>query len=282
MTETLLLSPNIQDEAKVLSIAALLESQSEHPIARAFTSFEPFSGSLSNMINTVGQGISAQIDGQMWRIRLDFIAQIAPLPEKLLQWQTSGSMVVLANGEGVVVAFLGDTIKEAAKNTVKILQDKGLTVHLLSGDTQSAVSHVGTSLWITKLDHSATPESKLEYIDELHRQGKVVLMVGDGINDAPVLVKADVSIAIGSGADVAREGGDMVLINDDLSLLPEAIKVAKKTKQVIRQNLLWACAYNLVAVPLAVAGLVTPWVAALGMATSSLLVVSNALRLLRK
>lgn len=283
VTDVLLLQDGVS-ESQALSIAALLESQSEHPIARAFTSYDVYLGSLSNMINTVGQGISAQIDGQMWRIgRLDFITQIASLPEKLTQWQPSGSVVVLANGEGVLAAFdLGDTIKEAAKTTIRNLQDKGLTVHLLSGDTQSAVNHVASSLGITEQCHSATPESKLEYIDALHREGKVVLMVGDGINDAPVLVKADVSIAIGSGADVAREGGDMVLVNDDLSLLTDTINVAKKTKQVIRQNLLWACAYNLVAVPLAVAGLVTPWVAALGMASSSLLVVSNALRLLRR
>lgn len=282
VTEVLLLGQIDQQQA--LAIASLLESQSEHPIARAFLPYKPFAGSLTNMLNTVGQGISAQIDGQRWRIgRLDFIVPIARLPATLLTWKTSGSVIVLANGNSVVAAFsLGDTIKKEAKKTVNILQATGLTVHILSGDTQSSVNHVAENLAIKQQNHSATPESKLAYIEQLHRKGKVLLMVGDGINDAPVLVQADVSIAIGSGADVAREGGDMVLINDDLSLLPKAIQIAKKTKRVIRQNLLWACAYNLVAVPLAVMGFVTPWVAALGMASSSLLVVSNALRLLRR
>ena len=117
------------------------------------------------------------------------------------------------------------------------------------------------------------------YVETLQRQGKKVLMVGDGINDAPVLAAADVSVAVAGGADVARAGADIVLLNDDMAMIPQAVNQAKRTAAIIRQNLIWAAAYNLIAVPLAAAGFVTPWLAALGMSGSSLLVLANALRL---
>ena len=123
------------------------------------------------------------------------------------------------------------------------------------------------------------PEDKLAYVETLQRQGKKVLMVGDGINDAPVLAAADVSVAVAGGADVARAGADIVLLNDDMAVIPQAVNQAKRTAAIIRQNLIWAAAYNLIAVPLAAAGFVTPWLAALGMSGSSLLVLANALRL---
>jgi HAD ATPase, P-type, family IC len=123
------------------------------------------------------------------------------------------------------------------------------------------------------------PEDKLAYVETLQRQGKKVLMVGDGINDAPVLATADVSVAVAGGADVARAGADIVLLNDDMAVIPQAVNQAKRTAAIIRQNLIWAAAYNLIAVPLAAAGFVTPWLAALGMSGSSLLVLANALRL---
>ena len=125
----------------------------------------------------------------------------------------------------------------------------------------------------------AVPEDKLAYVETLQRQGKKVLMVGDGINDAPVLAAADVSVAVAGGADVARAGADIVLLNDDMAVIPQAVNQAKRTAAIIRQNLIWAAAYNLIAVPLAAAGFVTPWLAALGMSGSSLLVLANALRL---
>ena len=125
----------------------------------------------------------------------------------------------------------------------------------------------------------ATPEDKLAYVQALQAEGKRVLMLGDGINDAPVLAAANVSLAVAGSADVAREGADVILLQDDLALIPRLLHQAQRTRRIIRQNLIWASVYNLVVVPLAVAGWVTPWIAAIGMSASSLIVVGNALRL---
>ena len=159
------------------------------------------------------------------------------------------------------------------------LKQQGLTVHLLSGDRQAAVQSLAQNLRLDAFRAEAVPEDKLAYVETLQRQGKKVLMVGDGINDAPVLAAADVSVAVAGGADVARAGADIVLLNDDMAVIPQAVNQAKRTAAIIRQNLIWAAAYNLIAVPLAAAGFVTPWLAALGMSGSSLLVLANALRL---
>jgi Cu2+-exporting ATPase len=157
-----------------------------------------------------------------------------------------------------------------------------LRVHLLSGDSPGVVAalaeHLGCDAW----QGGAAPQDKLDYVARLQAAGARVLMVGDGINDAPVLARSDVSIAMGGGTDVARASGDMVLIDDRLALISTALDIAHKTRTIIRQNLWWALAYNMVALPLAVSGHVTPWIASLGMALSSLLVVSNALRLVKR
>ena len=163
-----------------------------------------------------------------------------------------------------------------------ILKQQGIRTHLLSGDRTNAVAQVAQALGLDTYRAEATPEDKLAYVEDLQKQGRKVLMVGDGINDAPVLAQADVSAAVAAGADVARDGADLVLLNDDLNILPATIAQARRTREIIRQNLAWASAYNIIAVPLAVLGYVKPWIAALGMSLSSLFVVGNALRLLKK
>ena len=154
-----------------------------------------------------------------------------------------------------------------------------ITLHILSGDNQAAVSQLADELGITHYRAAATPEDKLAYVQQLQADGKRVLMLGDGINDAPVLAAADVSVAVAGSADVARDGADVVLLNEDFSALPVMLAQAARTRRIIRQNLIWATMYNLLVVPLAVLGYVTPWIAAIGMSASSLIVVWNALRL---
>lgn len=275
-----------------IAIAKQLEAQSEHPIARAIASMSDYPISekiiLKQHINRVGHGISAKvlIDGmeQTWAIgRPEFVSEISgTMPINVSEFNQTGSLIALGNQSGFQALFiLQDEIRTDMNTMCAFLQEKGLNVHILSGDRAGVVEALAKKLNIHDFCAEATPERKLTYIENLQKNQKNVLMVGDGINDAPVLAAAAVSVAVANSADVAREGADVVLINDDLNILPNILNQAQRTHQIIRQNLLWASAYNLIAVPLAILGYVTPWVAALGMSLSSLLVVSNALRLRR-
>jgi Cu2+-exporting ATPase len=204
-----------------------------------------------------------------------------PLPAA--DWHGDKTLIALADDSQLVALFaIGDAVRADAAPLLRQLKQRGLRVHLLSGDGAGAVAGLARQLDIDAHIARATPEDKLAYVGQLQAAGKRVLMVGDGINDAPVLAKADVSIAMGGGTDVARASGDMVLIGDRLGLIASAFELSRKTLSVIRQNLWWAAAYNIVALPLAIAGHVTPWIASLGMASSSLIVVGNALRLVKR
>ena len=278
------------DEA--LAVAQALEQQSEHPVARAILRC-PLSDGLPHIkagqrVNRVGHGVSAQIeiDGKtlVWALgRAGFVAETAGALPDAAHIAHDGSMVFLGNTEGFQAAFLlEDGIKEGAAGMAAELKKRGLKLHLLSGDRAAAVARVAGQLGLDGYRAEAAPEDKLAYVEDLQRQGRKVLMVGDGINDAPVLARADVSVAVAGGADVARDGADVVLLGDDMDVLPLMVDQAVRTRAVIRQNLSWASAYNVIAVPLAVLGYVKPWIAALGMSASSLLVLGNALRLLKK
>ena len=279
------------DEA--LAVAQALERQSEHPVARAILRC-PLSDGLPHIrvgqrVNRVGHGVSAQIDvgGKtlVWALgRAGFVAETAgALPPDAAHIAHDGSMVFLGNSEGFQTAFLlEDGIKDDVAGMAAELKKRGMRLHLLSGDRTATVAHVAAQLGLDEYHAEAAPEDKLAYVEGLQRQGRKVLMVGDGINDAPVLARADVSAAVAGGADVARDGADVVLLGDDMGVLPLMIDQAVRTRAVIRQNLSWASAYNIIVVPLAVLGYVKPWIAALGMSASSLLVLGNALRLLKK
>jgi Cu2+-exporting ATPase len=280
------------DMHQAAQIARALEAQSEHPIARAIMSL-PEGGGLdirsAQRLNRIGHGVSAELaingQSQTWALgRPEFVAEIAGhLPRALQEIEHSGSLIALGNRQGFQAAFLlDDTIKSNVPAMLATLKQQGLRLHLLSGDRAAAVQNLAAELALDAHRAEATPEDKLAYVETLQRQGRKVLMVGDGINDAPVLARADVSVAVAGGADVAREGADVVLLNHDMAVLPRILKQAQRTRRIIRQNLIWASIYNLIAVPLAVLGFVTPWIAALGMSISSLIVVANALRLLKK
>lgn len=274
-----------------LAIAKLLEQHSEHPIAQAILQYEhdfrlPENISVAQQLNKVGHGISANITlngvAQIWSIgKPDFVAQIAgQMPESLHALMQQGSVVALGNQNGFQAAFLlRDTVRHDAAAIVQHLHAQNIAVHVLSGDNEAAVNQLADELSIVHRASGALPEEKLAYVQKLQQQNQRVLMLGDGINDAPVLAAADISVAVANSADVARDGADVLLLNDDLHALPIMLAQAKKTRQIIRQNLTWASIYNLVVIPMAVAGWVTPWIAAIGMSASSLLVVGNALRL---
>jgi Cu2+-exporting ATPase len=162
------------------------------------------------------------------------------------------------------------------------LRALGLRIHLLSGDGEHTTKDVARRAGIDIVEAQATPEDKRGYVGDLQRQGRTVAMVGDGINDAPVLAQADVSLAMGVGTRLAQMRSDAVILSEDLRELPRAVEYARKALRIIRQNVAWAFAYNLLVLPLALSGMLTPWAAAIGMSGSSLLVVLNALRLQKR
>lgn len=275
---------------QLIEIAKLLEQNSEHPIAQAIVNFQAANHisntKIKNKINKIGHGISAQVQldshMQIWAIgKPDFVAEIAGTqPEKLTELAKQGSLITLGNQHGFQAAFLlRDTIKPDTADMVAKLAQQNITLHILSGDNHAAVSQLAQQLNIANYRAANTPEDKLIYVQQLQKKGKRVLMLGDGVNDAPVLAVADVSVAVAGSSDVAREGADVLLLNDDLAALPLMLTQAKRTHTIIQQNLWWATGYNIIVIPLALMGMVTPWIAALGMSSSSLIVVWNALRL---
>ncbi len=275
-------------EDECLSYAVALEKHSEHPIAHALlnaaTSHLP-NYSANQVVNTPGAGLQGNIAGRTYFMgTLAFIAEKTKLSLNLqlltqLQ-QQDHTLVVLADTETIYAVFtLSDKIRESARELVRQLQQQGKKVILLSGDHHSAVQQVAETVGIFEAYSAYTPEAKLRYVQQLQHQGAIVAMIGDGVNDAPVLAQAQVSIAMGSGTQVARASADMILLTEQLTNLMIGFTTANKTLQIIRQNVSWAIIYNFTALPLAALGYVSPWQAALGMSLSSLLVVTNALRL---
>ena len=176
---------------------------------------------------------------------------------------------------------ISDSLRSEAAGVIQKLKDYGHQVTLLSGDQSSVVSSVASKLHIDDWQAEISPDGKLDYIRCLQKKGDHVLMIGDGINDVPVLAGANVSLAMGNASDLAKTSADAVLLSDDLNRLVDAFELMKKTRQVIRQNLGWSLTYNLTALPLAAAAMIAPWMAAIGMSLSSLVVVGNAMRLNR-
>jgi Cu2+-exporting ATPase len=267
-------------------IARALEAPSEHPIARAIVRApgptEDSPAVATGFENHPGRGVEGTIDGVRYRLgSRGFCAELAGAgPAAADEEQGAATVVFLASsGAWLARIALADTLKPGADDLVRALDAMGKRVHLLSGDGANAVYAVAGGLGIAHAVAGADPAGKLAYVAALQRSGATVAMVGDGINDAPVLAQADVSIALGSGADLAQAKADAVLLSGDLASLVAAMRLARRTMAAIRHNLVWASAYNLVAIPAAALGYVTPWIAGLGMSGSSLAVVLNALRL---
>ncbi len=267
---------------EALRLAAVLEQGSEHPLARALrqevgTAPVPVATDMSNQ---PGRGIEGCVGTQRIRVgSIDFVAELAgpcPVPVEA----DNATLVGLGDASGWIALFrFGDSLRPDAVRTVRALEALGKRVHLLSGDRPAAAAAAATALGIGAVRGGASPADKLAYVRALQDAGAVVAMVGDGINDAPVLAQAQVSLAMGSGTAVAQAAADLVIMGGQLGRVAEAARVAKRTLRIIRQNLAWALGYNLIVLPPAMLGYVTPWMAGLGMSLSSLLVVLNALRL---
>ena len=270
------------DRDECLRIAAALERGSEHPIARALIAEAPESPSAEAMLASPGQGIEGVVDGDRYRIGVSAYVSELCMDDVGISGDSLSS-VVLGNEYGVLAHFcFADHLRAGAEATIRQLQQLGLEVELLSGDELNAVQSVASALGIDRFQARSRPEDKLARIRELQSAGAVVAMIGDGVNDAPVLAGAQVSLAMGGGTQLAHASADMVLLSEQLPHLVDAVRTSRRTLVVIRQNLAWALVYNIVALPLAAVGWVAPWMAAIGMSTSSLVVVLNALRLRNK
>ncbi len=273
------------DEPGCRALARALESASPHPIARAFDDGgnpeSAHTGPVTDAVNYPGHGVEARVAGCRTRIGSEgFCAEIAGVPLALSNRGTGEqSPVYLANEGGWLAAFaLEDPPRADAARAVAELRAAGLRVHLLSGDDPRVAEALAARLGIAHAEGGATPQDKFARVEALQAGARVVLMVGDGLNDAPVLARADVSMAMGGGSEIAQLNSDFILPGERLGAVLEARAVARAAMRVVRQNFAWAIAYNAAALPLAAAGWVGPWEAAVGMAASSFIVVLNALR----
>lgn len=271
-----------------LALAASLEHASEHPLAMALrrASSRPLLAAVDAR-SEPGQGIEAVIEGRRYRIgRPDYALGLAGgrLPADAPDWLESGdTVVVLGDDSGCLALFrIGDELRPESARLVADLRAAGKRVVLLTGDAESVARRIGGVLGIDDVRAGVTPQGKHECVKSLQADGAVVAMVGDGVNDAPVLAQAQVSVAMGGGAQLARTQSDFVLLSENLNHLRQGLLRAQRTLKIIRQNLWWSFAYNFIALPLAIAGYVTPWLAGIGMSASSLLVVLNSLRIQRQ
>lgn len=271
------------NDAQVRRIAAALEAGSAHPIAHALASGSGSGTAQATATDFVaGQGIAGTVDGTGYRIgSAGFVAQLAGGEPPAAQ--QAGVTEVFLGTEGAWLARfeLADTLKADAQAAVDWFRARGCRVILLSGDAPAVAHGVGTALGMDEAHGAMLPHQKMSFVQALQRDGAIVTMVGDGINDAAVLRAADVSFAMGSGAALAQSHADAVLLAGSLRSLLDADLSARECMRVIRQNLVWASMYNLLAIPAAAFGVLTPWMAGLGMSASSALVVLNALRLQR-
>lgn len=264
-------------ETAILELIANIEAYSEHPIAKAFTPYRQQQLALTQVQLQVGAGISAlwQHQQQHLSVRIGNAAFCGLTDDA--HWQVFCTI----EHHAVAKIALADEIRPEIGGLLQKLRLLGIQSGILTGDSSNQANEIAAQFGIETLHKSCTPEDKVKFIQQSVDSGDIVLMVGDGINDSPSFHAAHVSVALDSGTDLSKNQADVVLLHNDLSMLSELIAGAKMAKKVVRQNLLWAVGYNLVIIPLAVCGFVSPYVAVIGMSFSSLLVVSNSLRLLK-
>ncbi|MFO1422839.1 MAG: heavy metal translocating P-type ATPase [Candidatus Competibacteraceae bacterium] len=268
-----------------LALAAALERGSEHPVGRALVEAAGQSSPLATDLgNTPGSGVEGWIEDRRYRIgRPEFVAALSQsTATERDDLDAASTWVALGDEAGLLAWFrLTDALRPDAAAAVTALRARGLTVELLSGDRPNAVTHIAREAGIATATGGMSPQDKLERLRALQQRGTVVAMVGDGVNDAPVLAAAQVSLAMGNGTQLAHASADMILLSERLEHLVDGVDMARRTLTITRENFAWAIGYNLIALPLAAGGWLTPWMSAIGMSFSSLLVVVNALRLRR-
>lgn len=282
----------ISADAKVLYS---LEKKSEHPLASAISTYlNEELVTIQNFKSITGNGVSGEFDGQSYKIgnlkwlKNEGLELDEDLEAEANQALEEGAIVVFAAKNEQILGFfkIADQLKENSKQAIHRLQEMGIEVHMVTGDQQKTAFYIASQVGITQVAASMLPQDKSQYIKALQAKGKKVAMVGDGINDSEALSVADLSIAMGQGADIAMDIAEITLVHSDLNHIPQALALTKKTVKIIRQNLFWAFIYNVIGIPLA-AGvlfpafgfLLNPMIAGAAMALSSVSVVANSLRL---
>ncbi|MFJ3665291.1 heavy metal translocating P-type ATPase [Streptomyces sp. NPDC090106] len=273
------------DERQVLRLAGALEDASEHPVARAVAAgartrvgqLPPVEG----FVNVPGRGVRGRVEGHevaVGRLFEELPEELARVREKA---ERDGRTAVVVGWDGAArgVVAVADAVKETSAEAVRALRALGLTPVLLTGDNRTVAEAVAGRVGISRVIAEVLPEDKVAVVKELQGEGRVVAMVGDGVNDAAALATADLGLALGTGTDAAIEAGDLTLVRGDLRAAADAIRLSRRTLATIKGNLVWAFGYNVAALPLAAAGLLNPMIAGAAMAFSSVFVVTNSLRL---
>ncbi|MFO1302251.1 MAG: heavy metal translocating P-type ATPase [Burkholderiales bacterium] len=270
-----------------IAIAAALEAGASHPVAEAIRACGPARTGVRDVAVMAGEGVEGSIDGRRYRCgRPAWVAQMARLspaaPETVADVPPDAMIATLGDDSGSLATFvLDDPLREGSREVVAAFRARGMKVTLLSGDRESVVERVAAHAGIDDWHAQLRPDDKRAFIRDLQVGGACVAMIGDGLNDAPALAQADVSMALGDAAALTRWTADVVVLGGDVREVARVQRTARRTRAIVRENLGWAIAYNLVAIPLAATGLVSPLVASVGMSLSSLVVVANALRLAR-
>ncbi|CAA0087861.1 putative copper-importing P-type ATPase A [Halioglobus japonicus] len=265
----------------LLAIGAALQRFSTHPVASAFSAIEAATG-CEQVKYCVGAGLEGRYDGQLYRMGSqqfcrELAADFPETPDSSLYW-------IGVCRQNVPLAWIGlnDVERQEAPDVVNTVRNMGLKVELLTGDSSDQGPLLARKLGIETVTTNQTPQQKMAHVKELQQAGAAVAMVGDGLNDAPVLGLADASFAVSGATDLARSQADFVIVGGNLGNIIETLNKARQCRRVVRQNLVWALGYNVCAIPLAALGFVPPWAAAIGMSLSSLLVVGNSMRLNRR
>jgi Cu+-exporting ATPase len=287
----------ILNERNVLSLALALESQNDHPVARAISDYCTSRGaeklSVSDFTQTPGAGVAARVNafgktmvvivGSPESVSHSAVALDPALTDAISRAKENSRSTALLAVDGVAIALFatGDVIKEDARETIVALQARGIESWLVTGDHQASADLIAAAVGIKSenIISSASPEEKIEKVKALQASGHKVLMAGDGVNDAAALAQADLSIAMGTGTDTAISTADITLMRPQLASIIDALNLSRRTVSTIRTNLGWAFIYNVIGIPVAALGLMSPMYAAAAMALSSLFVVTNSLRI---
>lgn len=271
---------------EVLAMAAAVEAASEHAVAVAIAGAVTDHRDVADFRSSAGRGVTGHVSGRQVTVgRPSWVRGDSALDAELEGFWRAGEargetvVFVAVDGEVCGAVAVADAVKESAAQAVADLHSRGLRTVLLTGDNASAAAAVAAQVGIDEVIAEVLPDGKVDVIEQLRDGGQVVAMVGDGINDGPALASADLGLAIGRGTDVAIGAADIILVRDDLDIVPQALDLARATMRTIRVNLFWAFGYNVAAIPIAAAGLLNPLIAGAAMAFSSFFVVSNSLRL---